>query len=50
LNGQYYIGFGARTGKSAIAASGRISNFTDFFINFVKEKRRLSLPRDILMW
>jgi len=50
LNGQYYIGFGARTGKSAIAAAGRISNFTDFFINFVKEKRRLSLPRDILMW
>jgi len=50
LNGQYYIGFGARTGKSAIAAAGCNSKFTDFFINFVKKKRRLSLPSDILMW
>jgi hypothetical protein len=32
MSGQIYIGFGTKAGKSAIAASGNNSKFTDFFI------------------
>ena len=46
LDGQIYIGFGCKLGKSAIAVKGRegMSTYTYDFVKYAKEKKALEFP------